>query len=76
MKNKNSKCPFCNLETEIIIESENSFAIFDGFPVSEGHALIIPKHHCSNYFELTYEEQTDCIALMNEVKKRIKKIQS
>ena len=61
-------CPFCNIERKIIIESEFSFSIFDAFPVNEGHALIIPKRHCSSYFELTMEEQTDCIALLNKVK--------
>lgn len=61
-------CPFCNIERKIIIESEFSFSIFDAFPVSKGHALIIPKRHHSSYFGLTLEEQNDCIALLNKVK--------
>lgn len=73
MKNKNSSCPFCNLDRIIITESESSFAIFDGFPVSKGHALIIPKNHCANYFELSFKEQYDCMALLNEVKMIIQK---
>ncbi len=64
----NKPCPFCNLEREKIIESELSFAIYDGFPVNEGHSLIIPKRHTANYFDLTYDEQTDCILLLNSVK--------
>ena len=66
--NENKPCPFCNLEREKIIESKLSFAIYDGFPVNEGHALILPKRHTANYFDLSLEEQKDCIELLNRVK--------
>jgi len=66
--NENKPCPFCNLEREKILETEMSFAIYDGFPVNEGHVLIIPKRHTSNYFDLSSEEQKDCIELLNRVK--------
>jgi diadenosine tetraphosphate (Ap4A) HIT family hydrolase len=66
--NENNPCPFCNLERQIILETEMSFAIYDGFPVNDGHALIIPKRHTANYFDLTLEEQKDCIELLNRVK--------
>ena len=66
--NENKPCPFCNLEREKILETEMSFAIYDGFPVNEGHALIIPKRHTANYFDLSLEEQKDCIELLNRVK--------
>ena len=68
MLNDKKPCPFCNLEREKISESELSFAIYDGFPVNEGHALIIPKRHTANYFDLSLEEQIDCIELLNRVK--------
>jgi len=66
--NENKPCPFCNLEREKIIESELSYAIYDGYPVNEGHALIIPKRHTANYFDLSLAEQNDCILLLNRVK--------
>ncbi len=66
--NLKQPCPFCNVEREIILESEMSFAIYDGFPVNEGHVLIIPKRHSANYFDLTIEEQSDCFELLNRVK--------
>ena len=66
--NENKPCPFCNLEREKIFESELSFAIYDGFPVNEGHALIIPKRHKADYFDLSLVEQKDCIELLNEIK--------
>jgi len=66
--NENKPCPFCNVEREIILETEMSFAIYDGFPVNDGHALIIPKRHTTNYFDLSFEEQKDCMELLNCVK--------
>ena len=72
--NHNPHCPFCNLEREKIIESEFAFAIYDRFPVNEGHCLIIPKRHTSNYFDLNFAEQIDCFSLLNRVKEKIQKI--
>jgi diadenosine tetraphosphate (Ap4A) HIT family hydrolase len=66
--NENKPCPFCKLEREKILETEISFAIYDGFPVNKGHALIIPKRHTPNYFDLSSEEQKDCFELLNRVK--------
>lgn len=68
MKNGIHDCPFCNLQRAIILEDELSFAIYDAFPVNEGHVLIIPKRHTPNYFELTSEEQASCFKLLNKVK--------
>lgn len=64
------KCPFCNIgsEREIIIESPMAYSIYDTFPISKGHSLIIPKRHCANYFELTSEEQSACWSMVNTVK--------
>jgi ATP adenylyltransferase len=74
-KVENLNCPFCNpdSERELIIESATSYAIYDKFPVNEGHSLIIPKRHISDYFELSFKEQSSCIYMLNLVKKIIKK---
>ena len=41
---------------EHLFENPVGFVIFDNFPVSEGHSLIIPKRIYSNYFDSTEEE--------------------
>ena len=73
MKYTAENCPFCTNESdrELILESDTVFAIFDKFPVSKGHALIIPKRHCADYFDLSTEEQVNCFALLNQVQKLI-----
>ena len=63
-------CPFCKVESEreIIVSSSLSVAFFDGFPVSPGHALIIPKRHVSSFFDLSQEERQDLLNLADSVK--------
>ena len=66
-----NNCPFCKVESEreIIASSPLSVAFFDGFPVSPGHALIIPKRHVSSFFDLSQEERQDLLNLADSVKR-------
>lgn len=63
-----STCPFCNLDKLIIVSSNDyAIAIYDGYPVSPGHGLIIPKRHIASFFEATREEQTALLDLLAEM---------
>lgn len=53
---------------ELIVETATVFSFYDKFPVSEGHALIVPKRLVSNYFDLTLKEQTACWIVVNKLK--------
>ena len=51
-------CPFCSLPANrIISDSDYTLTIRDGFPVSDGHTLIIPRRHIETYFDATPWEQ-------------------
>jgi diadenosine tetraphosphate (Ap4A) HIT family hydrolase len=64
-----SECIFCNCNnSEIIVENRWAFAILDHIPVNEGHCLIIPKRHFSNFFEASEEEVKAIYSLLHEVK--------
>jgi diadenosine tetraphosphate (Ap4A) HIT family hydrolase len=60
-------CPFCTLPIERIVE-ENEYAIwiYDGFPVSPGHSLIIPKRHIGSFFEAKLEERLALLELLDK----------
>lgn len=59
-------CPFCHTnQSEIIFQNQHCFSMYDHFPVSTGHTLIIPKRHISNYFDLSQDEQCAIIHLLN-----------
>jgi len=51
-----------------IVENEIGFVILDGFPVSEGHCLVIPKRVYADYFESTEEEVIGLQKLVIEIK--------
>ena len=58
-------CPFCSLPRErLVFESELAFVIHDRFPVSPGHALVIPRRHVGSFFEITAEEQAAMLKLL------------
>ena len=46
--------PFLNKDR--IIENKYAFAIYDSFPVTKGHSLVIPKRQIKEIFELSKEE--------------------
>jgi len=62
--------PFFNDDQprDLIYESGTTFAFFDKYPVSLGHALIVPKRLIANYFELSIKEQMACWMMVNKVK--------
>jgi diadenosine tetraphosphate (Ap4A) HIT family hydrolase len=55
-------CIFCTLwKRKVIFENDTWSAIWDGFPVTPGHALLIPKRHITSFFDspLTKDEWLD-----------------
>ncbi len=65
-------CLFCEIETARIIKTNPlAYAIYDGFPVTQHHCLIIPKRHAETYFDLTDAEREYCHQLLIEMKVKI-----
>jgi diadenosine tetraphosphate (Ap4A) HIT family hydrolase len=62
-------CAFCTLHSERIIDSSPSgLVVRDGFPVTPGHTLIIPKRHLAFFFKLEAEERSELLALLDKAK--------
>ena len=66
-------CPFCRLarRVEIICETAICVAFYDGYPVSPGHALIVPKRHVASYFDLTHHEREAMNVMLQYVRKKV-----
>lgn len=66
-------CPFCRLarRVEIICETATCVAFYDGYPVSPGHALIIPKRHVASYFDLTHHEREAMNVMLQYVRQKV-----
>ncbi len=63
------QCAFCmtyQLRKGIIFENEFFFSQFDIYPVSPGHALVVPKRHVDSILELRTEEWLDLKPAMQE----------
>lgn len=65
------ECPFCGDNLEKLVENKLAYAIYDKFPVSEGHILIIPKRHISSYFDVCIEERLAINELLDWCKHHI-----
>jgi diadenosine tetraphosphate (Ap4A) HIT family hydrolase len=71
-KPKPKPCPFCTLpDSRIVEENEHAVVILDGFPVSPGHSLIIPKRHVGSFFEITDIERAALFKLLDRAKELV-----
>lgn len=65
-------CPFCAPNPgQVIFESELCIGLWDGFPVSEGHALVIPRRHVATWFDATPAEQSALLSGIERVRQEI-----
>ncbi|MBK9447298.1 MAG: HIT family protein [Betaproteobacteria bacterium] len=65
-------CPFCALDAaRVTFSNEYGNVIRDGFPVSDGHTLIVPKRHIGSFFELEPAERDALLALLDEAKREL-----
>jgi histidine triad (HIT) family protein len=65
-------CIFCDIvdkkiPAKVIAENEGAIAFLDVQPISDGHAIIIPKKHYKNLSECPIEELIHVFALVREV---------
>ena len=66
------QCPFCHLsESRVWLTTTHSVAFFDGYPVAQGHALVIPRRHVASLFDLSAAEFADAWALVTRVRQEL-----
>lgn len=64
--------PFLQISSaEWIASNVEAFAIFDQFPVSLGHALVVTKRAVATWFEASAAEQAALMELVNVVKSKL-----
>ena len=75
MRDPNNPCLFCNIEKSgCAYENELAYASYDSYPVSKHHALIIPKRHVENYFDMSEEEVLSCNKLIKKMRNKIQEL--
>lgn len=61
--------PFLQIpETSWVTSNDLAFAIFDKYPVNDGHILVIPRRLTPTWFEATPQEQLAIMNLVEEAK--------
>ena len=72
-------CIFCKIvngeiKSRLIMESKNSIAFLDAFPVTKGHTLVIPKTHYGKIHDMSQDDSADLFRTVYEVVSKIDKI--
>ncbi len=65
-----AECPFCAPDPERVwLETDTGLVLWDAFPVSKGHTLVLPKQHvaclyelASHYFPFIFNPLSDAIS--------------
>lgn len=62
-------CVFCGgIEKDrVLFETTQWIAMYDKYPVSKGHVLLIPKRHVKTIFGLTREEQESIMPMASMI---------
>lgn len=67
-----TECPFCHpVKARVITRHSHFFVYQDGFPVSPGHALVIPFRHVGTLAELSAEEQAALFPAVLDAQRRL-----
>jgi diadenosine tetraphosphate (Ap4A) HIT family hydrolase len=62
-------CPFCSPPRErVFLETEYALGIWDAYPVSPGHALLVPRRHVASWFDATSAEKGALIETVDAAK--------
>lgn len=68
------KCVFCSPSSNMVFfENQLVQCIWDAYPVSPGHALIIPRRHVETLFEASSEEKEAMFAAIDKAREVIEK---
>lgn len=66
------KCPFCELVPEKVwFQNETGVVLWDGFPISKGHSLVVPHQHVTSLFDLEPELQSELWRLVTKTREHL-----
>ena len=67
-----AECPFCKPDNKPIwFEDPAGIVIWDAFPISQGHALVVPKRHVATMYDLSIEMQTALWCLVDDTRNHL-----
>lgn len=73
----NDHCVFCRSVSEALftgLASDRFEVRWDGYPLTKGHALVIPKRHIVSFFNLTPDEIIEAFMLLHAARQHVDRI--
>lgn len=66
------ECPFCSpAPGRIFYETQHVIGVWDAFPVSPGHALLVPRRHVATWFDASWQEKAALVEAIDHAKATI-----
>jgi len=65
-------CELC-APKDVLAENALAYVRHDNNSLSRGHVLVVPKRHVADFFEMSVEEQSAILELLNDARTRIQK---
>lgn len=70
-------CIFCGIvageiSSTTMAQSERAIAFMDINPVTHGHALVVPRSHATDLFDITADDLAACVHLAQQIAGRAK----
>ncbi len=63
---RGNSCPFCEPDSKRIFhKGRRVVGLWDNFPVTPGHTLLITKRHVATWFDATVEERSELLAAID-----------
>jgi diadenosine tetraphosphate (Ap4A) HIT family hydrolase len=61
-------CPFCAPEN-VLARNEHAYMIYDRYPASPGHVLVVSCRHLASFFDVSADERAAMLRLVDEAKR-------
>jgi diadenosine tetraphosphate (Ap4A) HIT family hydrolase len=65
-------CELCT-PADVLLENELAYVRFDSNSLSRAHVLVIPRRHVASFFDMTTEEQSAVLVLLNQAQRIIQR---
>jgi len=63
-------CELCR-EDMTLFGDDHAFVRHDNNGLSKGHVLVVPRRHVADFFDMTWDEKTSVLALLDRAKAEI-----
>ena len=63
-------CELC-VPAQVVADNAAAYARYDSNSLARGHVIVVPRRHVGDFFDMTAEEQSAVLALLNEARRLV-----